>query len=238
MAKIDEIKEAVIIDVINNSKNWSNVCTNLGISDNEYNRSKLKQVVEKNKLNIEHFVFKLTRDSYESNPKLCKNCGKPIPWDNRRGDYCSRSCSTTINNKGVIRHKVNSDRYCKNCGKELDAQHKIYCSQECQLTFEQNEYVNRWKQGLETGLSGRYGVSDRIRRYLFEKYDNKCEICGWGKTHPITGNIPLQIHHIDGDCTNNKEENLQLLCPNCHCLTDNYGSLNKNATRIDTRKRS
>ena len=25
------------------------------------------------------------------------------------------------------------------------------------------------------------------------------------------------VHHIDGNCTNNKEENLQLLCPNCHC---------------------
>jgi predicted HNH restriction endonuclease len=55
--------------------------------------------------------------------------------------------------------------------------------------------------------------------------------------HPITGNIPLQIHHIDGDATNNKEENLQLLCPNCHTLTENYGSLNKNATRVDTRRR-
>ena len=32
------------------------------------------------------------------------------------------------------------------------------------------------------------------------------------------------MHHIDGDCTNNKMENLQLLCPNCHSLTSNFGS--------------
>lgn len=39
--------------------------------------------------------------------------------------------------------------------------------------------------------------------------------------------MPLEVHHIDGNCTNNKEENLQLLCPNCHSLTPNSGSLNK-----------
>lgn len=59
-----------------------------------------------------------------------------------------------------------------------------------------------------------------------EKYDNKCEICGWGETNPTTGKIPLQVHHINGDCTDNREENLQLLCPNHHSLTETFGSLN------------
>ena len=36
---------------------------------------------------------------------------------------------------------------------------------------------------------------------------------------------------------NNSEENLQLLCPNCHSLTENFGSRNINCTRIDTRIR-
>ena len=63
-----------------------------------------------------------------------------------------------------------------------------------------------------------------------EKNNCKCEKCGWGETNEFTGNIPLQVHHIDGDCKNNREENLQLLCPNCHSLTENFGSRNKNAT--------
>lgn len=54
----------------------------------------------------------------------------------------------------------------------------------------------------------------------------KCALCGlseWmGKT------LVLQLHHIDGDSSNNTLENLQLLCPNCHSQTDNYcGSANK-----------
>ena len=38
--------------------------------------------------------------------------------------------------------------------------------------------------------------------------------------------IPLEVHHKDGDNTNNKLENLQLLCPNCHALTDTYRGKN------------
>lgn len=34
--------------------------------------------------------------------------------------------------------------------------------------------------------------------------------------------IPLEVHHVDGDRLNNELSNLQLLCPNCHAQTDNY----------------
>jgi hypothetical protein len=34
--------------------------------------------------------------------------------------------------------------------------------------------------------------------------------------------IPLELHHINGNRFDNRLLNLQLLCPNCHALTDNY----------------
>lgn len=64
---------------------------------------------------------------------------------------------------------------------------------------------------------------------MLEKVGNKCEKCGWGVENPYTHKIPLQIHHKDGNSLNNKEDNLQVLCPNCHTLTENFGSRNKNA---------
>lgn len=56
---------------------------------------------------------------------------------------------------------------------------------------------------------------------------HKCENCGleeWqGKQ------IPLEVHHIDGDELNSDLNNLQILCPNCHALTDNYKGKNINS---------
>ena len=49
---------------------------------------------------------------------------------------------------------------------------------------------------------------------------NRCESCGlntWmGKP------IPLELHHINCNNQNNRLENLLLLCPNCHAMTDGY----------------
>lgn len=54
----------------------------------------------------------------------------------------------------------------------------------------------------------------------------KCERCN--RTEWEGEPIPLQLHHINGDNTDNRLENLQILCPNCHSLTDNYcGGNNK-----------
>jgi Zn finger protein HypA/HybF involved in hydrogenase expression len=49
---------------------------------------------------------------------------------------------------------------------------------------------------------------------------HKCECCGlteWQGTK-----IPIELHHIDGNSLNNKLDNLQILCPNCHAQTDNH----------------
>ena len=52
----------------------------------------------------------------------------------------------------------------------------------------------------------------------------KCESCGLDKW--MERKIPLELHHKDGDRFNNKLENLQILCCNCHALTENYGVKN------------
>lgn len=128
------------------------------------------------------------------------------------------------------------EHYCLNCGKEIPSGNK-YCDNTCRAQYEEKQYIERWKNGEENGLKGKDDVRTAVRNYLFKKYNNSCQICGWNKVNPYTNKVPLQIHHIDGDCTNNKEENLQLLCPNCHSLTENFGSRNKNCTRIDKRAR-
>lgn len=128
-------------------------------------------------------------------------------------------------NKGKTTFTGNT---CLYCGENISAIKK-YCDNKCQQLYIRQEYIKSWQSG---DISGQTGIdwkqlSKSIRFYLFEKYENKCTLCGWGETNPYSETIPLEIDHIDGDSQNNTEENLRLICPNCHSLTSNYRGLNK-----------
>ena len=125
--------------------------------------------------------------------------------------------------------------HCLNCFKEI-SNGKKYCNNLCQKEFEYNVYIIRWKLQVENGLKGKYQISNHIRRYLYHKYGNKCCLCGWDKINPYTGMSPLEIEHIDGNYLNNNEENLMLLCPNCHSLTPTYKGANIGNGRKDRKQ--
>ena len=115
---------------------------------------------------------------------------------------------------------------CKTCNKEIDNKN-TYCSRKCHRCFERNIYIISWLNGNEDGKNGN-GVSTYIKRYLFELNNNSCQICGWNKINNHN-KVPLEVHHVDGNHTNNECINLQLLCPNCHALTNNYKARNKSS---------
>lgn len=113
-------------------------------------------------------------------------------------------------------------RNCKNCGKECSNHTKIYCNNKCQAEYELKERIDPWLAGENVEIS--IGV---IRRYLMIKQERKCSECGWSKINPVTGNVPLELEHIDGDWRNNSPNNVKLICPNCHSITPTFRALNK-----------
>jgi len=81
-----------------------------------------------------------------------------------------------------------------------------------------------WSKGKQLKDWNCYNHHQNFKKHLISKKSHQCENCElklW-KTLPI----PLEVHHIDGDKTNNNYENLQLLCPNCHALTDSWRGRN------------
>ena len=119
---------------------------------------------------------------------------------------------------------------CVGCRILFTKPHQIkFCSNKCQIDYQHKQWVERWKKGKVNGNIGITvrNISAHLKRYLEEKFGNKCFRCGWNKKHPVTGVIPLEIDHIDGNAENNLETNLSLLCPNCHALTPFYKNMNK-----------
>jgi len=53
-----------------------------------------------------------------------------------------------------------------------------------------------------------------------------CSLTTW-----MDKEIPLELHHIDGDRDNNNLINLALLCPNCHAQTSTYRGKNIKKTK-------
>lgn len=183
----------------------------------------------------------------------CCHCG--VKFMKRNGDvnsairkgqtnfFCGAKCSS----RGTV--EVRSEllrlyRDCIVCGKRFNGKTITnHCSEECasktrsdsvakQQDLRHKNYIHRWKSGDASGVIGDGSVvSAHIRRYLFEKYNGKCSRCGWAEVNQFTKKIPLAVEHVDGDWKNNSEENLTLLCPNCHSLTSTYGSLNRGRGR-------
>jgi predicted transcriptional regulator len=106
---------------------------------------------------------------------------------------------------------------CVYCGGDLSAQQKKYCSSDCQAD---QEFTEKLIDGNPPA-----NISPRsLRRWLLKQRGHRCEECGLEKWQGE--DIPLEMHHIDGDAKNNHFDNVQLVCPNCHALTDTYKARN------------
>ena len=111
---------------------------------------------------------------------------------------------------------------------------------ELKFSYKKNYYTNRTLSVKKIDMSeilvenSTYKNGNSLKRRLIsEGYkENRCECCGidsWNGKE-----ISLQLHHVNGNHSDNRIENLQILCPNCHSQTETYAGKNSNKENITT----
>lgn len=167
---------------------------------------------------------------YNQNPNKCLMCDNILSYDKRNNKFCCRKCSSIYNNgkRKEIDDYYNA-RHCPVCGKKLTWKMINYCSNECRL-------IDYWDKELKNLKDGNYKRDRRaLRNCLMKYFENTCSCCGNNKW--MGKDIPLEVHHKDGDSENNILDNLELLCPNCHALTPTYKGKNFGNGRHKRRER-
>ena len=79
---------------------------------------------------------------------------------------------------------------------------------------------NRGNFKMENFTTNSKARTGNLRPALIHLRGHRCECCG--NTEWMGQPITLEIHHKNGNNTDHSLENLELLCPNCHALTDNW----------------
>jgi hypothetical protein len=119
--------------------------------------------------------------------------------------------------------------YCANgCARRIKPQRVAYCSQRCQFDHYRQRVISLWQSGA---LPPRLYFNRTVRRHIIESVGERCQRCSWGERNPFTGQIPLEIEHVDGDWKNNAPANIRVLCPNCHALTATFRGANRGRGR-------
>lgn len=166
---------------------------------------------------------------YDAAPKLCKQCGAPLPYEKRTNDFCNHTCAITFNHptKGSI--TLIECLHCKSTFSKKGDQK--YCSLDCMFDF---LWIETKKKLLERGIDDS-SVQHVAKRYLTELHYGACQIC---KLSEWMGKpMPLVLDHIDGNSENNALTNLRVICNNCDAQTDTYKGRNKGNGRALRRER-
>jgi hypothetical protein len=217
--------------------NQEDVNTMLDLLTDGKNYKEISSVINKTESSIRSKSHKLGyKSSTYYKPKYstfsCKECNIEFEdYTGRNRIFCSQSCNAKFNNreKGFEIREKEKESECVSCGEKIN--NRKYCNRECQRDYERKKIFEK----IDTGDTSLY--ERNYKKYLINKYGEKCMDCGWCEKNRKTGNIPIQLEHIDGHSENNRLDNLKLLCPNCHSLTSTYGALNKGNGRKNRYKK-
>lgn len=155
----------------------------------------------------------------------CLNCGS----ETKNPKFCSRKCSSIINNSLYPKRGNGEHRECKFCGRLT--KNAVFCSTKCANDSKKQDTAKRW---LEHGEGD--PKNPTIRKIMLDEQAGVCSICSQST---IWNDKPLSLilDHIDGNAENNSRDNLRLVCHNCDSQLDTYKSRNIGKGRFYRRQR-
>lgn len=143
--------------------------------------------------------------------KTCEACSKEFYVPQYRivtAKFCSLFCQN-------VKQYQRTVFVCKVCGDQFSdspsRKDRIYCSQDCKTKDSIGEKERRKRIRILRVKKLGHNSSRAMRRWIWEFKEKKCEICDYSEKVYC-----LDIHHLDKNPTNNKVENLVVLCCMCH----------------------
>ena len=143
--------------------------------------------------------------------------------------------------KEAIKNSFSIAEVCRNLGiKAVGGNYSTVKNKIAKLNLDTSHFTGKaWNQGLRYKIlvpakpleevlqkNSPYQSYRLLKRLVKEGIkEHKCECCN--NIEWLGQQIKLELHHINGDHNDNRLENLQLLCPNCHAYTDNYRGKNQ-----------
>lgn len=162
----------------------------------------------------------------EEHPELClcSGCGRPAKYMLKSGVYyCESHPSKCPGNR-----KKNSEGLKKSYveGKKRDGE---WNGSEKNLRVLKEATDRRVQRQMEEAFvehsrASNAAINNYLQNYLH--WELRCSKCGL--TEWQGEKIPLELHHINGNNSDNRLENLTYLCPNCHATTENFRGKNIN----------
>lgn len=226
----------------------------LGLHDNTYGKKELDRISQETDFDLNIYV-----ERRQAIQKFCILCGKELKRGQQK--FCSSSCAATFNNlhrdKKIYekvslklkkekptnleqekKNKLKKDKkvtiyehFCLNCGEKFSSKqpNSHYCSNKCisehrhKISYE--DFLNNNEKYCRSNYTPK-----AFKNEFMKEQNNKCAICGCLPEHN-NKHLVFIVDHIDGDASNNKRENLRMICPNCDSQLDTYKSKNKNSSR-------
>jgi hypothetical protein len=134
-------------------------------------------------------MTKIRKKNKVDNCELCNKEFEHYSWDKQR--YCSKDCAwkkSKVEETCLVCNKITLKSKSTSNRNSMN-----YCSRDCYNL--RNVATKRLKRGT-----------------AFWKNLLESSSCECGETKPYL----LQIHHIDGNHSNNNKDNLEIVCPTCH----------------------